>query len=150
MNTHDHEPQIDEALWLAQEKARRGDADADPDELRIARALRRAPAVDLPFDFATTVARSAASQVASLARAQAVANSALEQRLLRGLVLVFAVSAAVVVAWYGRAWPAALAAVLPGGSDAVGWSGAAALCVLANWGFGALRGCLQRGSRPGA
>lgn len=132
MNTRDHETRIDEALWLAQEKARRGDADADPDDLRIARALRRAPAVDLPFDFA--------SQVASLARAQAVANSVLEQRLLRALVGVFAVSAAVVVAWYGRAWPEALAAILPGGSDAVAWSGAAALCVLANWGFGALRG----------
>jgi len=142
MNTQDREHQIDEARWLAQEKARRGDADADPDDLRIAHALRRAPAMDLPFDFA--------SQVASLARAQAVANSVLEQRLLRGLVLVFAVSAAVVVAWYGRAWPAELAAVLPGGSDAVGWSGAAALCVLANWGFGALRGHLERRSRTAA
>jgi len=142
MNTQDREHQIDEARWLAQEKARRGDADADPDDLRIAHALRRVPAMDLPFDFA--------SQVASLARAQAVANSVLEQRLLRGLVLVFAVSAAVVVAWYGRAWPAELAAVLPGGSDAVGWSGAAALCVLANWGFGALRGHLERRSRTAA
>lgn len=150
MNTRDHETRIDEALWLAQEKARRGDADADPDELRIAHALRRAPAMDLPIDFATTVAKSAASQVASLARAQAVANPALEQRLLRGLVGVFALSAAVVVAWYGRGWPAALAAVLPGGSDAVGWSAAAALCVLANWGFGALRGHLERGSRTAA
>ena len=142
MNTRDHEHQIDEALWLAQEKARRGDADADPDDLRIAHALRRAPAMDLPFDFA--------SQVASLARAQAAANSLLEQRLLRGLVGVFALSAAVVVAWYGRGWPAELAAVLPGGSDAVGWSGAAALCVLANWGFGALRAHLERGSRTAA
>jgi len=142
MNTQDEEHQIDEARWLAHEKARRGDADADPDDLRIARALRHAPAVDLPFDFA--------SQVASLARTQAAASSLLEQRLLRGLVLVFAVSAAVVVAWYGRAWPAELAAVLPGGSDAVGWSGAAALCVLANWGFGALRGHLERGSRTAA
>lgn len=138
MNTQDREPQIDEALWLAQEKARRGDADADPDERRIAHALRHAPAVDLPFDFA--------SQVASLARAQAAANTLLEQRLLRGLVGVFALSAAVVVAWYGRAWPAELAAILPGGSDAVAWSGVAALCVLANWGFAALRGHLARGA----
>lgn len=142
MNTQDREHQVDDTLWLAQEKARRGDADADPDDLRIAHALRRAPAMDLPFDFS--------SQVASLARTQAAASSLLEQRLLRGLVLVFAVSAAVVVAWYGRAWPAELAAVLPGGSDAVGWSGAAALCVLANWAFGALRGHLERGSRTAA
>lgn len=142
MNTQDREHQIDEARWLAQEKARRGDPDADADDLRVARALRDAPSVDLPFDFA--------SQVASMARAQAAANSLLEQRLLRGLVAVFALSAAVVVAWYGRGWPAELAAVLPGGSEAVGWSGAAALCVLANWGFGALRGHLARGSRTPA
>lgn len=139
MNPQDREHPIDEARWQAQEKARRGDADADPDELRIARALRRAPAVDLPVDFAT--------RIAATARAQAAANSVLEQRLLRGLVLLFAVSAAVVVAWQGRGWVAGLAAVLPGGSDAVGWSGAAALCVLANWGFGALRGYFHHGSR---
>ena len=87
MNHQDRQHPIDEARWQAQEKARRGDADADPDDLRIARALRRAPPVDLPFDFA--------SQVASLARAQAAANYLLEQRLLRGLVFVFAMSAAV-------------------------------------------------------
>ena len=66
MNHQDRHHPIDEARWQAQEKARRGDADADPDDLRIARALRRAPPVDLPFDFA--------SQVASLARAQAAAE----------------------------------------------------------------------------
>lgn len=151
MNTHDREPRhddqavnldpLDERRWLAQERARlsvrHGDADADAVDLRIARALRHAPRVELPFDFA--------AQVASLARAQA-ADSLLEQRLLRGLILVFALSAAVVVAWYGRGWVAALAAVLPGGSDAVGWSGMAVLCVLGNWGFGALRRQLERGS----
>ena len=75
MNHQYRQHPIDAARWQAQEKARRGDADADPDDLRIARALRRAPPVDLPFDFA--------SQVASLARAQAAANCLLEQRLLR-------------------------------------------------------------------
>ena len=98
--------------------------------------------MDLPFDFA--------SQVASLARAQAAANCLLEQRRLRGLVFVFALSAAVVIAWQGRGWTAGLAAVLPGGSDAVGWSAAAALCVLANWGFAALRGQFGRGPRTSA
>ncbi len=146
MNIQDREHQIDEARWQAQEhaflSARRGDADADADDLRIARALRRAPPVDLPFDFA--------AQVAATARAQAVANSLLEQRLLRGLVLVFALSAAVVVAWYGRGWVADLAAVLPGGSDAVGWSGIAALCVLGNWGFGALRRQFEHRSHAAA
>lgn len=142
MNQNDRES-IDEARWQAQEKARRGEPDADASELRIARALRHAPRVDLPVDFA--------AQVATLARAQALApvvaeQSQMEQRLLRGLVLVFALSAAVVVAWYGRGWVAELAAVLPGGGDAVGWSAVAALCVLGNWGFGALRRQFERGS----
>ena len=142
MNINDRETSIDEARWQAQEKARRGDADADADDLRIARALRRAPAVDLPADFA--------AQVAALARAPAAVNSVIEQRLLRGLTLAFALSAAVVVAWYGRGWVAELATVLPGGSDAVGWSAVAALCVLGNWGFGALRRQFERGSHAAA
>jgi hypothetical protein len=70
----------------------------------------------------------------------------LEQRLLRGLVLVFALSAAVVVAWFGRGWVAELGTVLPGGQDAVAWSGIAALCVLGNWGFGLLRDRIERGA----
>ena len=43
-----------------------------------------------------------------------------------------------------------LAAVLPGGRDAVGWSGIAALCLLGNWGFGALRRQLERGTHAAA
>ncbi|HSD16344.1 MAG TPA: hypothetical protein VLC71_03670 [Thermomonas sp.] len=134
--TDSHDP-ADEPRWQAQEKARRGDADADALDLRIARALRHATPVDLPDGFA--------AQVAALARAQAVSPPAseaslLEQRLLRGLVIVFALSAAVVVGWFGRGWVADLAAVLPGGGDAVAWSGVAALCLLGNWGFGLLRG----------
>lgn len=143
MNAKDRNHDIDELRWQAQEKARCLEPDADAVDLRIARALRRAPSVELPLDFA--------AQVASLARAQAtapaVAEQALfEQRLLRGLTVLFALSAAVVVAWYGRGWIAALATALPGGSDAVGWSSIAALCVLANWGFGAIRRQLERGS----
>lgn len=80
-----------------------------------------------------------ASQVAALARAQAEASTLLEQRLLRALGIVFALSAAVVVAWYGRDWPAALSAVLPGGGNAVGWCAAAVGCLLANWGLSAVR-----------
>ena len=72
----------------------------------------------------------------------------MEQRLLRGLVIVFALSAAVVVAWLGRGWVAELAAVLPGGGDAVAWSGVAALCLLGNWGVGVLR--QQDAGRMGA
>jgi len=143
MNPQDHEPQVDDARWQAQEQARRLDAGADPVEVRIARALRRAPPVDLPVDFA--------AQVAALARVQAASpavpeQSLLEQRLLRGLVIAFALSAAVVVAWLGRGWVADLAAVLPGGGDAVAWSGVAALCLLGNWGVGLVRGQLMRGA----
>ena len=134
MNIHDREIPLDEQRWQAQERARRGDPDADATDLRIARALRHAPSVDLPVDFA--------SRVAALARTQATFSAVLEQRLLRGLVLVFALSAAVVVAWFGRGWVAELATVLPGGQDAVAWSGIAALCVLGNWGVGLLRGRL--------
>mgnify|MGYP003587330851 CR=1 FL=1 len=65
--------------------------------------------------------------------------SILEQRLLRGLVLVFALSAAAVVAWYGRGWVAGLSVALPGGGDALGWCAAAALCLLCNWALGGLR-----------
>ena len=131
---HDHGPAFDPQRWQAQERAfqaaRRGDAEADADDLRILDALRNAPPAGLPPGFAT--------QVAAMARAQA-ANSQLEQRLLRGLVLAFALSAAVVVAWQGRGWVAELAALLPGGGDALGWCAAAALCLLANWGAGLLR-----------
>ena len=146
MTTNDDENQMDDALWQAQERARRLDADADPAELRIARALRRAPPVDLPVDFAAQVAALARTQ-ASLAASD---QSLLEQRLLRGLVIAFALSAAVVVAWFGRGWVAELAAVLPGGGDAVAWSGVAALCLLGNWAVGLLRGQHMRGSHAGA
>lgn len=136
MTTHDREHDhaahaIDALRWQAQEQARRGDPDADAGDLRIARALRAAPPVELPPGFA--------AQVAALARARSEASTLLEQRLLRGLGAVFALSAAVVVAWYGRGWAEGLAATLPGGGEALGWSAAAALCLLANWGMGEVR-----------
>ncbi|MES2859574.1 MAG: hypothetical protein V4704_10400 [Pseudomonadota bacterium] len=139
MNIHDQQSGIDASQWQAQERARLaardGGLDADPDELRIAHALRQAPAVDLPHDFA--------SRVAGIARAQRASASLLEQRLLRGLTLVFGLSSAATVAYYGHAWVAALAANLPGGADALGWSAAALACVGANWAAGLLRERLQ-------
>ena len=131
---------IDDARWHAQERARRGDPDADALDLRIAHALRAPPPVALPQDFA--------AQVAVLAGTQAIFSAVLEQRLLRGLVLVFALSAAVVVAWFGRGWVATLAATLPGGQSAIGWGALAACCLLGNWGLGALRR-LHHGERGG-
>lgn len=147
MKFHDDENQIDDVRWQAQERARRLDPDADPVDLRIARFLRRAPPMDLPADFA--------AQVAALAHVQATTaelpeQSRLEQHLLRGLVITFALSAAAVVAWFGRGWVAELAAVLPGGADAVAWSGVAALCLLGNWGVGLLRGQPMGGSHAAA
>ena len=147
MTSHDRETindEIDELRWRVQEKARRLDPDADPAELRIARALRRATPMDLPPDFAVQVAALARAQ-ASLAASE---QSLLEQRLLRGLVIVFALSAAVVVAWFGRGWVATLAATLPGGQSAIGWGALAACCLLGNWGLGALRR-LHLGERGG-
>ena len=126
---------FDEARWQAQERARlaarQGHGDVDAGDLRIARALRHAPPVELPVDFAVRVAK--------LAHARAEASTELEQRLLRGLGIVFALSAAVVVAWYGHGWVAELVATLPGGGDALGWCAAAAVCLLGNWGVGAMK-----------
>ncbi len=139
MSTHPRQPDLGEAQWQAQERARiaarEGSFDADADELRIAHALRQPPAVGLPPDFA--------NHVAGLARAQKTSASLLEQRLLRGLTLVFGLSSAVTVAYYGRAWVSALATTLPGGIDALGWSAAAAACVGANWAWGLLRERMQ-------
>ena len=127
-----HDPTaVDDARWHAQERARRGDPEADPRDLRVARALRQAPPMALPPDFA--------AQVAARARADAAAGLDLEAWLLRTLGVVFALSAAVVVAWFGRGWAAGLVQVLPGGREALGWCGTVALCLLANGALGLLR-----------
>ena len=127
-----HDPTaVDDARWHAQEQARRGEAEADPLDLRVARALRQAPPMALPPDFA--------ARVAARAGADAAAGLDLEAWLLRTLGVVFALSAAAVVAWFGRGWAADLVQVLPGGREALGWCATAALCLLANGGLGLLR-----------
>ena len=127
-----HDPNaVDDARWHAQERARRGEPEADPLDLRVARALRQAPPMALPPDFA--------ARVAARARADAAAGLDLEAWLLRTLGVVFALSAAVVVAWFGRGWAAGLVQVLPGGRDALGWCALAGLCLLGNWALGAPR-----------
>ncbi|MBN8264903.1 MAG: hypothetical protein J0M21_09645 [Xanthomonadales bacterium] len=140
MKPHESGSPVDDARWQSQERARHANPEADSLDLRIAHALRTPPPVALPQDFA--------ARVAALAQARAVADSRLEQGLLRGLVLVFALSAAVVVAWFGRGWVATLAATLPGGQSAIGWGALAACCLLGNWGLGALRR-LHHGERGG-
>lgn len=137
MNIQSNSPDHDEAQWQAQEQARlavrNGGANnnADAIDLRVARALRQAPPIGLPINFA--------AQVAGLARTQASNSSLFEQRMLRVLLVLFGVSALVTVAWFGRSWPADLAAILPGGSEAASWSMAAALCLLCNWALALLR-----------
>lgn len=127
-----HDPTaVDDARWHAQERARRGEPDADPLDLVVARALRQAPPMALPPDFA--------ARVAARARADAAAGLDLEAWLLRTLGVVFALSAAVVVGWFGRGWAAGLVQILPGGREALGWCATAALCLLANGGLGLLR-----------
>lgn len=124
-----------DAEWQVQERARLsicdGAVDVDDRDLRVSRALRRAPVVDLPVDFA--------ARVAGLAHAQVATDQRFEQRLLRGLAVAFGLSAVATVAWFGRSWPADFAAALPGGSEAVGWSVTVAACALGNWCLGLLR-----------
>ena len=141
-NSTDH----NESQWQAQECARLavrdGGVDADAGDLRVAHALRQVPPVDLPIDFAV--------QVAGLARMHATDASLFEQRLLRVLSVLFGLSAVASVAWFGRSWPADLAAILPGGSEAASWSMAAGLCLLGNWVFALLhRQRSGRGHTPG-
>ena len=137
MTIHSKSPDHDEAQWQAQERARlavrdaNSGTDVDAIDQRVARALRQAPPIGLPVDFA--------AQMAGLARGQAVNNSRFEQYLLRGLAVLFGLSALVTVAWFGRGWPAELAAILPGGSQAASWSMAAGLCLLTNWALALLR-----------
>ena len=146
MNIHSNSPDREEVQWQSQERARLaardGGADvADASDLRVARALRQVSPIDLPMDFA--------AQIAGLVRGQATNNSMFEQHLLRGLLIAFGASGLATFAWLGRSWPTDLAAILPGGSEAVSWSLAAGACVLANWAFALLRrGRSVRGHRP--
>ena len=74
-----------------------------------------------------------------LARPQGGAFTQIIALAITTMVLVFAAGTAVVTAWYGRGWAAALAGSLPGGSAAAGWCGLALGCLLLNWGSGVLR-----------
>ncbi len=135
MNITKHPSDYNDAEWLAQERARLsvrdGAVDLDDRDLRVSRALRQAPAMVLPPDFA--------ARVAGLVCVQAATDLRLEQRLLRFLSVAFGLSAIATIAWFGRSWPAVFAGALPGGSDAVGWSVIVAVCALCNWGLGLLR-----------
>jgi hypothetical protein len=135
MNIHE-ENTHEEREWQAQERAlhdeRNGAAPGD-DPLQahyrlVARALRQPLPHALPDDFA--------ARVAARARLQAVhapPDLRIEQRLVRVLVAVLALSAAVAVAWYGPQWLQAIAVLLPGA--ALNWTLALMACVGVSWSF---------------
>ncbi|HEY0232423.1 MAG TPA: hypothetical protein VGC55_14330 [Dokdonella sp.] len=102
-----------EREWHAQEHAlaqeRRGlDAAADAAGVQryrlLARALRQPPVDLLPADFARRVAARAAADAAPVAGAHA----RFEWRLLQGMIGVFGLVAAAVIATYGADWLPAL------------------------------------------
>ena len=144
-NTHEFEDHrdidghsIDGREWQAQERALQAErlhlGDADPrlaSYRAIARALRQPLPHGLPADFARQLA-------AKLGRAPL--DTRVEQGLLRGLLTLLALSAAVVAAIYGQAWLPAIVAVLPAWSpNAMHWLLAVAACVGMSWAFDQLR-----------
>lgn len=143
-NTHDFEDRdidghsIDGREWQAQERALQAErlhlSDTDPrlgSYRAIARALRQPLPDGLPADFARALA-------ARLGRAPL--DTRVEQILLRGLVMLFGLSSAVVAAIYGQAWLPAILAVLPASSpNAMHWLLAVGACVAMSWAFDQLR-----------
>ena len=135
MNTHEkniHE----EREWQAQERALRDERNGaargdDPLQARyrlIARALRQPLPHAPPDDFAAQVAARARMQAA-----HAPPDLRIEQHLVRALIAVLALSAAVAVAWYGPQWLQAIAVLLPGA--ALNWTLALMACVGVSWSF---------------
>jgi hypothetical protein len=130
MNTHDKNE------WQAQERAlqdERNDVAPGDDPLQaryrlIARALRQPLPHALPEDFAVQVAARALGRAV-----HAPPDLRIEQRLVRALVAVLALSAAVAVAWYGPQWLQAITVLLPGA--ALNWTLALTACVAVSWSF---------------
>ena len=133
MNNEHFDPR-DELEWQAQERARlaaRAGAPATDDPLadryRVMAEVLRGPLPDaLPFDFAAQVARHATIG--------AQADARFESNLMRTVLAVFGLSAAVVVAMYGHAWVAPILDALKLDSAvAVNWALALGACVGASW-----------------
>lgn len=129
------EPSIDEREWQAQERGMRaaqGD-DADTADFPtapyrvVAQALRSTPCSQPPVDFASSVARLAASR----------SDAGIERMLSQMLLAVFAISALVVVGLYaGRWWQSVHQAF---GDDTLAWLLAGTGCLVVSWMFGQLR-----------
>ena len=133
-NTHE------EREWQAQERAlqdERNGAGPGDDPLQahyrlVAHALRQPLPHALPDDFVARVATQARQQAAHVPP-----DLRIEQRLVRALIAVLALSAAVVVAWYGPQWWQAITVLLPGA--ALNWTLALMACVGLSWSFDLLR-----------
>lgn len=136
MNTHDHHRTahdsegIDEREWQAQERALRAarlhlaGGDVDAGYRRVAQALRQAPPVQLPADFARQLARRVGAATLDLR---------LERWLLRAVLLVLAVAVPVVLLRYAGAGTEVAAALFPALSQsAPGWLLALLACVALN------------------
>ena len=139
MKTHDQKE------WQAQERALHderigaGSCD-DPLQARyrlIARALRQPLPHALPDGFAARVAARARLQAT-----HAPPDLRTEQRLVRALIAMLALSTAVAVAWYGQQWLQAVTLLLPGA--ALNWTLALTACVGVSWTFGLLHHHEQR------
>lgn len=126
----------DELEWQAQEQARldlrrgageRDESDAQRDYRTIARALRSAPMVTLPADFAHLLAlRVEAGGAVEL-------DMRLEQWLTRALGTALAVGT-VASAWrYGGDWLQASAPLLAGTAPVLGWGLVIAACAAVTW-----------------
>ena len=128
----------DEREWQAQERARlaaRAGLASNEDPLaeryRVLAEVLRGPLPEamhdvLPPDFAAQVARRAAMG--------AQADARLERNLMRGILAVFGLSAAVVVAMYGHGWIAPILSALKLDSTvSINWAIALGACVGASW-----------------
>lgn len=135
---------VDESEWQAQERAWRDDRDGvargdDPLQASyrtVVRALRTPPPGRLPSNFAVQVAARAAGMAT-----HRPLDLRFEQRLMRALVGVFALSAAVAAALYGQQALAGLAALVPalsadGSRD---WITLVAGCMGLSWSLHLLR-----------
>ncbi len=130
-------PGYDEHEWQAQERALREarggpgmpSQDSTVAQYRdIANVLRQPPRATLPADFAASVARIAAAQ----ARVR-VTETTLEQRLVRILAAVFAMSAVFALGMYGGRLLVMLQAAT--GAEGLRWMLGLATCIGLSWSF---------------
>lgn len=136
-NTGQH---VDEQDWRAQEAGLAGAADRR--DALLARALRTSPASRPPQGFAEDVARLVATGALATGRQpEPEPESNLERVLLNALLVVFAVSAVVVVAIQGGQWWAMAGDAI--GTGATQWLLAGVASIALSWGLGGMRRLLD-------